>query len=748
MVIPKGIPAIKTYDNGRHVLKGPPPSHQIWECKDIYQQDEVYSKWVAHLVECAKKLPEESWSKLLTTLQVSEDFEPQKKVQKCISFASLRDQAFQSSEASAGSKGESEEDMKARILQEAQEKLRKEEEEKALKGKEEKSEMEARLRREMEEKLRKEAEEQLRKDAEEKLKKSIEEKLRKEAEERLRKEAEERLRKEAEEKAQLLLAQNTQSKTEAEEKLRKEAEEKAQQEAEERLRKEAEEKLRKEAEEKAQQEAKEKAKKEEEEKAQQEAEKLRKEAEEKAQQEAEERLRKEDVMKYKADRAGFTWQSSSLEGLMNEAASFELLVSNGIDLVPVGDMQSAAVTCLVGLPGGLVASKDEGRVFLILAVGTLSFLGWEMEVVGTNGADGFACFQCCRQKRAASWHSVADTQNWLAIPFGPKLQNRFGPLLFQQSSRALPLIEARIQEGLSLTVAQCKIVLGHYGQEPKSKTKADLYKQVIALVLSNEEEQKAAFEKSDLKKPKAAEGDEDEDLSELEDLLDHVEDAGNLADPDIKAKMKVGGAADPFEQPLPSDTRDAKMEVGGAADPFEQPLPSDARQAKMEVGGAAGTFEMAAAAHEVVAFPAKEDEEAEKRAKKSTPAPKYHESPHHLLDPLAPPGAKITLSTMDHRWIVTFKAQSKSFMWQTPPYSQKSYSKRFTQDTWQSMLQDVHEYAWQKWSFAAEEGEAVFSLKGKERQTPGKLDADVCLKLADWVVNLPPPKKYHRANES
>ena len=33
----------------RHVIKGPPPKHQIWECKDLWNDETVYERWVQHL---------------------------------------------------------------------------------------------------------------------------------------------------------------------------------------------------------------------------------------------------------------------------------------------------------------------------------------------------------------------------------------------------------------------------------------------------------------------------------------------------------------------------------------------------------------------------------------------------------------------------------------------------------------------------------------------------------------------------
>ena len=60
----------------------------------------------------------------------------------------------------------------------------------------------------------------------------------------------------------------------------------------------------------------------------------------------------------------------------------------------------------------------------------------------------------------------------------------------------MALLEARITEGLSLTVAQCNIVLKQFDIVPaKSKKKADLYMQIIELFVDTEEERKLALER-------------------------------------------------------------------------------------------------------------------------------------------------------------------------------------------------------------------------------------------------------------
>lgn len=485
----------------------------------------------------------------------------------------------------------------------------------------------------------------------------------------------------------------------------------------------------------------------------------------------------QEVMKYKASRPNFNWPSTSHETLFNEAACLQLLVADGcMDMVRTGDIQSAPITCLVGKPGSLVANSKEGRIFMVIAVGTLNFLGWDMEVVDRD-ENGFSIMQKCRQNTALSWHSVTDLSEWLAIPHKPQLRNRFGPLIHKQCSGPLALAENMVAEGLSLTVPQCKIVLRHYGVGPIPQRKADLYKAIIELFVENPEEQKLALEKSDLKK-QDDDVEVDSDLSELEELLDNVEDANNLADPEIKAerskvkKMRKkratknlveGAAQSDLLLPKKGKGKGKRRGKGRGKAPKKKfgrgrgkrpettskPLKEEVSvelsgptaSASQGLQHAAEASALVSPEDEINEVIAPADEGKVKRVKAGTPAPKYHESPHHLLDPLAPPGAKFTLSTMDHRWVCTFKVQAKPGTWTYRPWSQKTYTKSFDTSNWRKMLEDVHEYAWKKWE---KTDEPAFSLGGNPRQEPGKLDAGLCVQLDEWVHNLPEAKKYSK----
>ena len=510
----------------------------------------------------------------------------------------------------------------------------------------------------------------------------------------------------------------------------------------------------------------------------------------------------QDLMKYKASSPGFNWPSSSHESLFYEGACLEMLVSGGfLDLVRADAVPPAPLTCPIGKPGSIVANQIEGMVFLVIALGPLNFLAWHLSVFDKD-ENNLLSLEVCKGVHAFSWQPVDDLADWLAVPAKGALRNRFGPLVFQQVSDAVPLPEARIAEGLSLTVAQCQVVLRQFGQVPVSKKKADLYKQIIELFVDGAEEQKKALDMSDLTKPKVTE--DDSDLSELEDLLDHVEDAGNLADPDIKqerqkvklAKQKkktqqlANSAQDDMLKPgrgrgrgkgrgkgvkgkfgrKPGRGRGRGRGSGTSATPAP-PVPEEPGLMSSEVPDAAaessskdlGDEQMAdqatqPEASQVAPVPEASQPEVPEAAEADTvpgaasssksskvvaSAPKVNESPHHLLDRLAPPTTKMTLNVVEHRWVVTFKLAARTKDWQVPPWAQGSFSKSFTSENWLQQLEEVHRYAWQKWKLASKE--RAFALKkGTIEQLPGKMDRLVIKELQEVVKNLPPVFKKAR----
>lgn len=140
----------------------------------------------------------------------------------------------------------------------------------------------------------------------------------------------------------------------------------------------------------------------------------------------------------------------------------ECMLSFGDKLAPQPpEVQSCSTACLVGKPGGLLAFQPIGQLVMVVAAGIFAFFGWVAEVVDTT-PDGMIIAQLCRQKSALQWFFLSSLSEWLYIPTELVLLNRFGPVGWQQFGEPVDLLEARVQEGLSLTVKQCQLVLGHY----------------------------------------------------------------------------------------------------------------------------------------------------------------------------------------------------------------------------------------------------------------------------------------------
>lgn len=474
----------------------------------------------------------------------------------------------------------------------------------------------------------------------------------------------------------------------------------------------------------------------------------------------------QNVMKYKASSPGFTWPSSSHQSMFVEAASFELLLEKGQNMDPAV-FAAATMTCLVGKPGDVMATKD-GEVLMVVAKATLNFLGWHAQVIGEN-ENGLMDVQLYQAAEALVWHSVEDLQDWLSIPCRPKLKNEFGPLIFHQVAEPLELPQARIAAGFDLTIQQCKLVLQHYGQHPVSGNKKALYQQIFKLFLDSEEEQEEALKRSSWKGKDKEDQDEDddEDLSDYEDLLEHAEEAGNFGDPELKQekekvkqrkrKLKLKKAIQEVEKAKAEKKarRGGKGKGKGGKGRRKgkkgkgvekiQHIPDLEEMAEKETGievseESAGKGPVQENKEDIEVAEAKPILE-EKKPKRGTPAPKYNESPHHLLDPLAPPGCKMTLSTMDWRWCATWRTTSPA--WFSSPWSQKTYTKRFDLKNWQMQLEDVHTYAWQKWGLAKDRKDLKLKA-GEKAQRPGDLTATSIEELDDWVNNLAPAKVYKK----
>ena len=109
----------------------------------------------------------------------------------------------------------------------------------------------------------------------------------------------------------------------------------------------------------------------------------------------------QNLMQFKTRSSTFTRPSTSHESLFNEVASLQFLQEGQHDVRKEG-FEVATLDCLVGKPGDTLACRSLGRVMMVVAVGSYSFLGWEMQVVGE--AAGPLTFQACKEASAVQWH--------------------------------------------------------------------------------------------------------------------------------------------------------------------------------------------------------------------------------------------------------------------------------------------------------------------------------------------------------
>ena len=241
----------------------------------------------------------------------------------------------------------------------------------------------------------------------------------------------------------------------------------------------------------------------------------------------------QNLMKYKASSPGFTWPATSHDSLFEEVSSFHFLLHGDHNKSGV-----AALSCLVGQPGAVIASHSQGRAVMILVVGCFSFMAWDLELAQEETDECALSFKLCREKGAISWHILEDLGDWVAVPIQPCLQHTFGPLCLQKCGDPMPLPLARIQEGLALTKAQCATVLQQLGGvlPSKNQKKEVFYRAVLGMFLAEGPDLEEALAKSVLKK--VEEEDNHSGDEAYEELLEHVEAAENIGDQDIKAERQ------------------------------------------------------------------------------------------------------------------------------------------------------------------------------------------------------------------
>ena len=119
------------------------------------------------------------------------------------------------------------------------------------------------------------------------------------------------------------------------------------------------------------------------------------------------------------------------------------------------------------------------------------------------------------------------------------MENEHGALILKQVGEPMPLVKARLHNGLDLTVKEVKSVLSAHGVVlPGAPSKSDCYAKLMELHAENDLQMQEFLQKS---KVKLNQGDlEEEDrVSEYEELLGMIEeDDINRNDPDVKQEKE------------------------------------------------------------------------------------------------------------------------------------------------------------------------------------------------------------------
>ena len=184
---------------------------------------------------------------------------------------------------------------------------------------------------------------------------------------------------------------------------------------------------------------------------------------------------------------------------------------------------TAWLSTLVGSPGQVVAEEKHGRIFLVLAVGAYGFGAWELQVVG-KAATGFSVFRP-NQNMSISFLHITDLDHWVSVPVKPCLADTHGPLQLEQTSAAMDLATARIQEGISLTCQQAKDLLNLLGVQFRGNmSRASLLGLLLDYFLDTEAERDEARAKMKLASIPV---DDDEYDSDYEELIGALEDNAN-----------------------------------------------------------------------------------------------------------------------------------------------------------------------------------------------------------------------------
>ena len=226
-----------------------------------------------------------------------------------------------------------------------------------------------------------------------------------------------------------------------------------------------------------------------------------------------------------------SWPNTTQRSDWQQVAAFEWFLEYMSNPAKYPDgPDSAWMSCFVGSPGQVVVNVKEHSLVLIFAVVSFSFLGWNLEVV-EGGDNGNSIFSPSRHFALKFFH-VPNLQDWLSVPCLPILGGQTGPLRLQQQGQAMESMFARIEEGLNMSVQAAKDLLRHLEIPFKGNASRStlLHMIVDAFLQKTDERQEAYLKMGQAMNPKLV----DDDDSDYEALLEHVEQNENQGDADLK----------------------------------------------------------------------------------------------------------------------------------------------------------------------------------------------------------------------
>ena len=230
------------------------------------------------------------------------------------------------------------------------------------------------------------------------------------------------------------------------------------------------------------------------------------------------------------------WPSTSAATQFEEAMAFEYLMKTDAIL------DCIQLSFLAGDPGTVLIHQPASLVVLVLGKSSSGFTGWILDTFSEaleDAADAEdICFVPCPSKASLVLQHITSKDDWLEVPCSPLLRNQNGALILKQTGPPIPVLKARVLQGLDLTVRDCKTALRACGiQLPGTPSKNEVYEALIKTQVEGESDLQECLKKS-AAKIKASADDDAGNTSDMEGLLELLEEDLNRNDPDVREEKK------------------------------------------------------------------------------------------------------------------------------------------------------------------------------------------------------------------